>query len=133
MFNFQHYTDQLFFFAEFQKLPAYLLGKSLSDFFKFMSKSVRFKEQVFEDISRSPSDIIRLGGDCGEKTKLTMIYLLQNKIDFEVVYLKTAPNRYHVFCRVWDGNRFIDYDNSYDFLKMGERFPDEEIAKFKRG
>lgn len=133
MFSFQHYTDQLFFFAGFQKLPAYLIEKSLTDFFNFMSQSVRFKEQVFEDVSRDPGDIIRYGGDCGEKTKVTMIYLMQNEIDFEVVYLKTDVNRYHVFCRVWDGSKFIDYDNSYDFLKLGERFPDEEIAKFKRG
>lgn len=128
---FDKYVHGLLYYAQFQGLPGFLLNMAPERFFQYMALNVPYKEQVFEDISREPVHIIKHGGDCGEKTKCNMIYFQRNKIPYKIVFLKIREDKYHVFCQALINGDYTDFDNSYNYLKLGERFKFDEIKVYK--
>jgi hypothetical protein len=115
------YAARLCIYADAGELPGFLYDKSPEEFFKYMSLIVPYKGQSFEDVSRKPLDIIRFGGDCGEKTKCCMIYFNQHGINYDLVFL-TDNNIYHVFPTAVLNGAYVDFDTAYGNLKMGERY-----------
>lgn len=128
---FDNYVKSLLLYSDVQELPAFLYDKSPAEFYEYMNKVVRYKAQVFESVNRHPVYIIRHGGDCGEKTKCSMMYFSHNGIDFDIVFLKSADNMYHVFCRAYLDGQGVDFDTAQGDLQMGERYPLDEIAVYK--
>lgn len=125
---FTGYTNRLYIYANAQGLPAYMYNKTPEEFFKLMS-SIPYKEQTFEDISRKPIDIIRFGGDCGEKTKLCMSYFMQNRIPFNLIFQQAKKGIYHVFPQCKIDGQFTDFDTAYGVLQLGQRFLLDEVYK----
>jgi hypothetical protein len=123
------YVYRLFYYAEKQKLQADLYNLNLTEFFNFLA-AVPYKKQALEDVSRSPVDIINSGGDCGEKAKVFLSYLLHRRFLTDVVFLR-VPGGYHVFLSVYNSGRWVDLDPTYGDLKIGERFNYEEAARIR--
>jgi len=127
---FRNYIETLYYYSNIQKLPEFLYSMSLKEFFDYM-KNVKYKKQIFESIDREPLDIIINGGDCGEKVKCCMIYFNDKGLDYDVIFLKSGFNLFHVFNRVYIAGDAIDFDVAMGDLNLGERYNLNEVARFE--
>lgn len=126
--DFEAYARKLKYYSKSQKLSDNILKMGLIDFYNFMNK-IPYKSQVFEDVARFPESIIREGGDCGEKTKLCLIYFDKNKVDYKIIFQQVRPGKFHVFpVLVKDGLEYA-FDTTYGVLKLGDIFNYNMVAK----
>lgn len=128
---FDNYVKSLLLYSDVQELPAFLYDKTPTEFYQYMNKVVRYKPQIIESVNRHPVHIIKHGGDCGEKTKCSIIYFKQRGIDFDVIFLQSGSNWYHVFCRAYINGVGVDFDTAQGDLEIGQRYPLDEVAVYK--
>jgi len=93
------------------------------DFFLLVSRGVPYIAETKEIIKR-PRLTIQQGGDCDDKTVLVLAYAIKNRIPARVVLAgkKENPEKFHhVFPEIFTGGKWITFDATYKWCRLGER------------
>lgn len=94
-----------------------LKNLSLQDFFKFVSRTIKYKKdpEGYELLMRPSITMSKGFGDCDDKTILCLAYFIEKKIPcgFSIISTRKDKCFHHVFPFFIKDNKIYDFDATY--------------------